>query len=58
MNTAELFSQKDRKYSGNDDEGYEEFVDQYLAASRDLSLSPYERLQFLHNLFYGEALRF
>ncbi len=58
IHIAKLFSSEDRNYSDNDDEGYEEFVDQYLAASRDLSLSPFERLQFLHNLFYGEALRF
>ncbi len=58
IHIAKLFSPKEKKYSGNDDEGYEEFVDQYLVASQDLCLSSLERLQFLHILFQGEALRF
>ncbi len=58
MHIAKLFFSKDRKYNGNDDESYDKFVDQYLAASRDLCFYPSERLQYLHNLFHGEALRF
>ncbi len=53
-----MFSSKDRKYNGNDGESYDEFVDQYLAASRDLWLSPAKRLEYIHNFFHGEALRF
>ena len=58
MHIAKLFSSKDRNYNGNDDESYDEFVDQYLAVSRELCLSPSERLHYLHNFFHGEALRF
>ncbi len=58
MHISKLFSSKDRKYNGSDDEKYDEFVEQYLAASLELCLSPSERLQYLHNLFHGEALRF
>ena len=58
MHFAKLFASKDKKYSSDDDEGYEKFVDKYLAASRYSCLSPSESLQFLHNLFHGEALQF
>ena len=52
------FSNKDQKYSGADDEIFGEFIEQYMAASRDLLLSNDERLKYLHNLFREEALRF
>ncbi len=58
MHIAKLFSSKNRNYSDSDDDGYKEFVDQYLAASCDLWLSPLERFQYLRNVFHGEALRF
>ena len=58
MRIANLFYSKDRKYNGKDDESYDEFIDQYLAAFRDLCLSPSDRQQYLHNLFYSAALRF
>ncbi len=58
MHVTKLFSAKYMKYIEHNDEGYEEFVVQYLAAWRDLHFSSSERLQFLHNLFDGEALRF
>ncbi len=58
MHTAKLFSSKDRKYNGSDDENYDEFFDQYLAVSSDVCLSPSERLQYLDQLFHSEALRY
>ena len=55
MQLAKLFSTKYREYSRRDDESYDEFVEQYHNASRDLSLSSSERLQYLHNLFLGRS---
>ena len=54
LHIGKIFSWKYRKYNGNDDE----FVDLCLAACRDLCFATSERLQYLHNLFHGEALRF
>ncbi len=58
MYIAKLFSSKDRKYNDNYDESYVEFADQYFSGSLALCLSPLERLQYLHNLAHGDALRF
>lgn len=52
------FSYNDAKYSGAEDENIKEYIARYQAVCRDLSLSPRERCQFVHNLFRGEALRF
>ncbi len=35
INVSKRFATKDQKYSGADDESYDEFVDQYIAASRN-----------------------
>ncbi len=51
MHIAKLFSTTDRKYSGSDDDCYEEYIDQYISVSRDLGSTPVERQQFLHNFF-------
>ncbi len=56
MHFTKPFFWKDRKCNGNDNESYDEFVDQYLAALCDLCLSPSERLQNFQNLFHREAL--
>ncbi len=57
VHIEKLFSSNERKYSGSYDEWNVEFVDRYLAVSIDLLLSPSERLEFIHNIFHGEALR-
>ena len=58
INASKCFATKNQKYSGAEDESYDKFVDQYIAASRDLCIPVKERHQYLHNLFRGEALRF
>ena len=55
---SKRFATKDQKGNGADDVCYDEFVNQYIAASRDLCIPAKERHQYLHNLFRGEALRF
>ncbi len=58
MHIAKLFYTKEGKYSGSDDDSYEEYIDKFIAVSRALGLAQGERLQFSHNLFCGEALLF
>ncbi len=38
MNVAKRFGHKDQKYSDSDEKNIEEFMDQYMAASRDFRL--------------------
>lgn len=52
-----VFKMKDLKYNGVNDENIVDFITQYELVSRDLGLPPAEMLQYLHNLFRGEALR-
>lgn len=52
------FKAKDSKFSGDDTENLQEYLDQYLAVSEDFGLTATQRLQYMHNLFRGEALRF
>lgn len=58
MNILEMFSHKDSKRSGSDEESYDEFVEQYFAASRVLCLTTSERHQYLHNFFRDKTLYF
>ncbi len=58
INVSKRFATKDQKDNGADDDSYDEFVDQYIAASRDLCIPARERHQYLQNLFRGEALQF
>lgn len=46
------------KYSGSDEEHLQDFVDSYAITAEDYGLSATHKLQYLHNLFRGDALRF
>lgn len=52
------FKNKETKYSGTDEKPLQDFINAYLTAAEDYRLSPFDRLQFSHNLFRGDALRF
>lgn len=52
------FKSKESKYSGSDDENLQDFIDAYTATAEDYRISPSEKLQYLHNLFRVEAMRF
>ena len=56
INVIKRFATKDQKDSGENDESYDEFLEQYIAASRDLCIPAKKRHQYLHNLFRGESL--
>lgn len=47
--------QRENKFSGDLGEAWMEFVDEYLQISRDYSLTPVQKLQYLHNLLRGDA---
>lgn len=52
------FKSKEDKYGGSEEENLSEHVDEYLSVTRDYNLTQTQKLQYLHNLFKGEALRF
>ena len=52
------FKAKESKYSGSDEEHLQDFMDSYLQTVEDYQLGPREKLQYFHNLFRGDALRF
>ena len=52
------FKNRESKYSGTDEEHLQDYIDAYLATSEDYKLTPRQKLQYLHNLFRGDALRF
>ncbi len=56
INVIKRFATKDQKDSGENDESYDEFLEQYIAASRDLCIPAKKHHQYLHNLFRGESL--
>jgi len=55
---AMRFKEQKQKFSGALGEFFNDFVSDYLQASRDYDLSPKQKLQFMHNLFTGDAKRF
>lgn len=55
---AVRFKKKDSKYGGAEEETLHEFVDSYATLSTDYDLTATQKLQYLHNLFRGNALRF
>ena len=57
-NVAMRLKENDKKFSGELGQSWMEFVDEYLQMCRDYSLSPTQRLQYLHNLLRGDAKRF
>lgn len=58
IDVANRLKNNENKYGGRDDENLQEFLDQYFLISDDCQLSQTERLQYLHNIFKGEALNF
>ena len=58
IDVANRFKNKENKYGGSDSENLQEYLDQYFLIADDCGLSHTERLQYLHNLFKGEALNF
>ena len=52
------FKNKESKYSGSDEEHLQDFIDAYITTAEDYQLTARERLQYFHNLFRGDALRF
>lgn len=57
-NIAMRLKDNDKKFSGDLGENWMEFVDEYTQIARDYSLNPPQKLQYLHNLFRGDAKRF
>lgn len=55
---SQRFKDKDNKYGGSEEENLSEYLDSYCAVASDYNLSQQQRLQFFHNLFKKEALRF
>lgn len=58
IHISKNFSYEKQKYSGGDDESYNEKMHKYITLLRGLNLSASERFQFLHYLFDGVALNF
>ena len=57
-NVAMRLKDKDQKFSGDLGESWMEYVDDYLQLCRDYSLSPTQKLQYLHNQLRGDAKRY
>lgn len=45
-------------FDGNKEQNLQEFIDSCISTAWDYQLSHSQRMQFLHNLFHGEALLF
>ena len=58
LDVANRFKHPENKYGGADEENLQEFISQYFLISDDCGLSQAQRLQYIHNIFKGEALRF
>ena len=52
------FKPKESKYSGGDEEHLQDFIDSYLQTVEYYQLKTREKLQYFHNLFRDDALRF
>lgn len=57
-NVAMRLKHNENKFSGDLGECWMEFVDEYLQISRDYSLTPIQKLQYMHNLLRGDAKRY
>ena len=57
-NVAMRLKEKDKKFGGELGESWMEYVDEYLQICKDYSLSPPQKLRYLHNLLRGDAKRF
>ena len=57
-NVAVRLKDKEKKFSGDLGESWMEYVNDYLQLCRDYSLSPTQKLHYLHNLLRGDAKRY
>lgn len=57
-NVAMRLKDTNSKFSGELGQSWMEYVDEYTQICRDYSLSPAQKLQYLHNLLHGDAKRF
>ena len=57
-NVAMRLKDRDKKFSAALGESWMEFVDEYLQIGRDYSLSPTQKLQYMHNILSGDAKRY
>ena len=57
-NVAMRLRDRDKKFSEALGESWMEFVDEYMQVCRDYSLSPKQKLHYMHNLLSGDAKRF
>jgi hypothetical protein len=57
-NMATRFKSSDDKFSGKLDENLTEYLNNYMDACQDYSLTPQQKLDYLHHMFDGEAKRF
>lgn len=56
-NVAMRFKYESSKFSGDIGQSWNEYVAEYQQVSRDYNLTERQKLQFLHNLFIGDAKR-
>lgn len=52
------FKDSDTKYGGDEEEDLSEFLEAYSTVTKDYELTVEEKLQYMHNLFKKEALRY
>lgn len=52
------FKNQSSKFHGNIGECWQEFVDEYCQVAQDHNLTNVYKLDYLHNLVYGDAKRF
>lgn len=55
---SQRFKDRENKYGGTDEEDLSEFLSVYDTVSIDYELTDNQKLQFMHNLFKRQALRF
>lgn len=52
------YSKENMKFTGAEDQAFHEYVSFYLQVTRDFSLTNDQKLQFMYNIFGGEAKRY
>ena len=57
-NVSMRLKDSDKTFSRDLGDSWMEYVDDYLQLCRDYSLSPSQKLQYLHNLLQGDAKRY
>lgn len=57
-NVAKRFRDKDKNFSGELGQCWQEYGDEYRQMSRDYKLSQEKKLHYLHNLLFGDAKQY